>query len=96
MDDVIITKHAERRLQQRAIKLAWVQQVIKWGAEKYEKGGYYKYFLGKKQASLAKKIGVNVRHCLGLTVVILAANQSDMLITVYWDTSSSKKSWGRK
>ncbi len=96
MNYLIITKHASKRLQQRCIKLDWVYQVIQWGKEQYEKGGYYKYFLGKRQAQIAKKLGLNLRHCLGLTVVLGTKEQGEALVTVYWSTCSAKNSWGRK
>lgn len=96
MDEIIITKHASKRLQQRAIKRDWIYQVIRWGQEKYEKGGFYKYFLGKKQLERAKNMGLNIRHCLGLTVVVGVQEQAETLVTVYWGTSSSRGTIGRK
>ena len=87
MNNIIITDHASKRLQQRAVKLDWVYQVMNWGQENYEKGGYYKYFLGKRQANKAQKFGVNLWQCIGLTVIIGTTYSVDTLVTVYWAPS---------
>jgi hypothetical protein len=89
MNKIFITNHASKRLHQRAVKIDWVYQVMEWGHEHYENGGYYKYILGRSQAKKAKQFGLDLCKCIGLTVIIGTTYSVDFLVTVYWAPSST-------
>ena len=75
------TRHAKRRMQQRAISKKYIQMALDWGREKYQTGGTYQYRIGYREAHRAKAQGLDVMQCLGL-VVITTANTT--IITTYW------------
>ena len=76
------TRHAQRRMQQRAIHRLDIEAALNWGYEKRQKGGTYRLSVGQRQVASAKSVQAEISHCLGLHVVVTGSGE---VITAWWN-----------
>ena len=75
----VLSKHAERRGQQRGIRAAHVEATLDRGRCYHQRGGRCAYYLGKREVRHAAAQNVDVRAYEG-TVVVVACDGD--LVTV--------------
>ena len=76
------TRHAQRRMQQRAIHCLDIEAALNWGYEKRQKGGTYRLSVCQRQVDSAKRVQAEIWHCLGLHVVVTGSGE---VITAWWN-----------
>jgi len=82
LEDVICTVHANTRIQQRGIKPAWVNLVLEYGHEQYQKGrGSYSFSLNKSSIRNIKRDYQNTFDIQKLRKIYVIVSDDDALIT---------------
>lgn len=82
LEDVICTDHANTRIQQRGIKPAWVNLVLEYGQEQYQKGRRsYSFSLNKSGISNIKRDYRNTFDIQKLRKIYVIVGDDDALIT---------------
>ena len=84
MRNIALSNHGQKRMQQRAIKKEWILQTLEFGREQYQKGGTYRYTVGRKEIEKAKNKGLSLDHLLGIRVVCAPSLAAEKVITAYW------------
>ncbi len=83
---VVITNHAETRLNSRRIDDNIVTLALIYGRHFYANGALI-YFIGKRDIEKAKKKGVDIRELEGLNLIFNEDNGSMILLTVFKNKS---------
>ena len=91
MENISLSRHSQKRMQQRAIKREWILRTLEFGREQYQKGGTYIYTLGRREVKKAAKEGFFLQHLCGLTVVSISSLSAEEIITVYWTSKNSSR-----
>ena len=88
---IILSAHAQKRMQQRAITEEQIKQALLWGDESYKKRGkVYQYSVGYRACKEASRKGVDISSCHGLVVISAPVDRGDLIVTVWWDRSPNR------
>jgi len=73
-----ITRHAEQRMQQRAIRLVDVEAVMEFGREVHTRGATI-YAVGHREVEYARSHDVDIENLSGIQIILC----DDAVVTVY-------------
>jgi len=76
---MVISTHAQRRMQGRAIRLRVVQKVLQYGRIVHNRGAEF-IVVGRREIREARKYGVDLSECAGVHVVVI---NGGLVTTVY-------------